>query len=92
MQAGAGELGRLSKVLVGGKEWGLAKSEKQREAKAFIQGWAVLGEHSGRKGENPVGRGQPCGGIRSDRYKCVVHWADMGKISSAWMLTAGKTG
>lgn len=80
LQAGARGLGRLCKVPVGGKGWGVAKSEKQRKAKAFIRVWAVLGEHCGKKGESPVGQEQPCGGIRSDRYKCVVHWADMGRL------------
>lgn len=37
----------------------------QRETKkleAVITGWAVLGEHSGKKGESPAGWEQPCGG------------------------------
>lgn len=62
LQAGAGELGRLSKVLVRGKEWGLAKSEKQREAKAFIQGWAVLGNILEGKEKAQLAGGSHAGG------------------------------
>jgi hypothetical protein len=39
--------------------------------------WAGLssGNILGRKEKAPRWREQPCEGIRSDRYKCVVHWA-----------------
>ena len=47
------------KVGIGG--WGSQRETKKLEA--VITGWAVLGEHSGKKGESPAGWEQPCGGI-----------------------------
>ena len=45
---------------VGAGGWDSPKKQKRLEA--VITGRAVLGEHSGKKGESPAGREQPCGG------------------------------
>lgn len=85
------ERGRLCRVGVRGWDWA-SSSKRNRRKWRPLSPQAVPGEHSGRKGEGPVGWEQPCEGIRSDRYKCLVHWADMWEVRCTRLLTTGRAG